>query len=711
MSHTSSSAKAAAIAYWARRQTHLAYLIPLLFSHGIAQAAADAGSAELAPIVVTGSHSKAAKLLKMPQALKDTPQSVSITTQKQMQEQNLRTLEDVMQQSAGVTVQPFQLLTTGYYARGFKIDSFSQDGVPVLMGNTGAPPQDMAMYEQVEILRGANGLLQGTGNPAATVNLVPKKPPHQFALSGSLSAGRWQHYGGDIDVGGPLNASKSWRGQAVISHNDQDFFYDVAKQKSTHFYAITEVDVGEQTTLNVGASQQRIRSVTNMAGIPFYSDGSDIGLPRHTYLDAAWDRFDWDTTRVFAGVEHQFDNDWRLQVNANHMKGDWALDYAGAMGAVDKETGKGMKLTGGAYEFENKQNSLDAYATGPFSLFGRQHELMLGGQYQRTETEQFSAPFLSDISVPVDPWHWNPHSIAKPEIGAYSSRGPTKTTQSGLYAMGRFSVTDPLKLIVGGRFSRWQQETASATAKLNNEFTPYAGLVYQLTPQWSAYVSYAEVFQPQTQMTWGGDILSPVKGKNHEAGLKGELFDGQLNVSAALYQIRQQNRAQQDPDHPCAGPVCYYVASGEVKSQGFEAEANGQINRDLSVSASYSYNSTKYVTDAKASGQPFAKFAPKHIARLWGNYTLPWHERRISVGLGLQAQSDFSVESGGVTLRQAGYTLVNARIGYQINKQLSAALNVNNVFDKHYYQSLSGPAWNNRYGEPLSAMLTLRAKY
>ena len=258
---------------------------------------------------------------------------------------------------------------------------------------------------------------------------------------------------------------------------------------------------------------------------------------------------------------------------------------------------------------------------------------------------------------------------------------------------------------------RWKQTSPTATARVNAQFTPYGGLVYALSPQWSAYASYTQIFQPQTQMTWSGELLDPVEGNNYEAGVKGELADGRLNVSLAVFNIRQKNRAQADPAHPCVGAACYYLASGEVESQGFEAEATGQVTRDLSLSAAYTYNTTKYLKDATSQGQPFARFAPKHILRLWGNYTLPWQERRWSLGLGVQAQSEYSVVSGATTLRQDSYLLANMRIGYRVNRQLSAALNINNLFDRRYYQSLSGATWNNRYGEPLSAMLTLRAEY
>lgn len=685
----------------------------VVFAEGAAALDADqtAGTSTLPSVTVIGTSERGTSVTKLPQSVKDIPQSVTVIDKGRMEEQNLRTLDDVMQQSPGVTVQPYTLLTTGYYARGFKIDAFEQDGVPILMGNTASPPQDMSMYERVEIVRGATGLLHGTGNPAATVNLVPKRPQRNFGANASIGVGSWHRYRAEADIGGPLNAAASLRGRLVVSHEDRGYFYDVGEQQSTNLYGVGELDLTRDTVLSFGLQQQRIRSVTNMAGVPFYADGRDIGLPRSTYLDAAWDRFDWDTTRTFAGLEHYWDSGWQAKITVNHLTGDSTLKYAGASGAVDPLTGTGPKLTGAAYRFDNTQDSVDAFASGPFELLGRKHELLLGANYQRTSTEQFSASLMPALNVPVNVWNWDPYSVPEPATGPYTSRGPVRTTQSGFYGMGRFSLTAPLKLIMGARVSQWKQESPTATSKVSSQVTPYGGLVYAVSPQWSAYASYAQIFQPQTQLTWSGEPLDPVEGTNYEAGVKGALADGRLNVSLAVFNIRQKNRAQSDPAHPCVGTACYYVASGEVESQGLEAEATGQVTRNLSVSAAYTYNTTKYLKDATSQGQPFARFAPKHILRLWGNYRLPGQDGRWSLGLGVQAQSEYSVISGATTLRQGGYMLANMRIGYRINRQLTAALNINNLFDRHYYQSLSSTAWNNRYGEPLSAMLTLRAEY
>ncbi|MFY2058364.1 TonB-dependent siderophore receptor [Achromobacter xylosoxidans] len=681
---------------------------------GPAQAQQAGDAATLPAVTVSGESAATAPtptMGKLPLTVRETPQSITVIGQEQMRQQNLQSLDEVMQHATGITVQPYQLLTTAYYARGFKVDSYEQDGVPVLMGNMAASPQDMAVYERVEILRGANGLLHGAGNPAATVNLVRKRPQREFAFSGAVSAGNWDRYRAEADLGGPLNASGSVRGRLVTALEDRGYFYDVADQKSALFYGIGEVDLGPDTVLSAGLQYQRIRSTTNMAGVPRYKDGGDIGLKRSTYLDAAWDRFNWNTTRVFADLEHRFGQGWSAKVSANYLTADSNLKYAGAYGAIDRQTGQGAALMGGAYKFDNTQASVDAYVSGPVQLFGRRHELLLGGNAQRTTTEQYTGQLLPALRVPVNVFDWDPRSVPEPGVGPYTSPGETRARQQGVYGMGRFSLADPLTLVLGGRMSWWNQDAPASRQRIDPEFTPYGGLIVDLDRQWSLYGSYAEVFQPQTQLTRDGQGLDPVTGTNYEAGIKGELMDGALNVSLAAFQIRQKNRAQQDPAWPCVGQNCYYVAGGEVRSRGFEAEASGNITPYWTVAAGYTFNTSKYLTDTQAGGQPFASFTPRHIFRLWTNYALPTMQRRLSVGGGLQVQSGYSTESGPVTLRQGGYALVDLRLAYRVDKHLTAALNVNNVFDRGYYQSLSGTAWNNRYGEPRNLMLTLRAEY
>ncbi|RQE42136.1 Fe(3+)-pyochelin receptor FptA [Pseudomonas aeruginosa] len=693
-------------------------LSPLAAVVAVADARKD-GETELPDMVISGESTSATQppgvttLGKVPLKPRELPQSASVIDHERLEQQNLFSLDEAMQQATGVTVQPFQLLTTAYYVRGFKVDSFELDGVPALLGNTASSPQDMAIYERVEILRGSNGLLHGTGNPAATVNLVRKRPQREFAASTTLSAGRWDRYRAEVDVGGPLSASGNVRGRAVAAYEDRDYFYDVADQGTRLLYGVTEFDLSPDTLLTVGAQYQHIDSITNMAGVPMAKDGSNLGLSRDTYLDVDWDRFKWDTYRAFGSLEQQLGGGWKGKVSAEYQEADSRLRYAGSFGAIDPQTGDGGQLTGAAYKFKSIQRSLDANLNGPVRLFGLTHELLGGVTYAQGETRQDTARFLNLPNTPVNVYRWDPHGVPRPQIGQYTSPGTTTTTQKGLYALGRIKLAEPLTLVVGGRESWWDQDTPATRFKPGRQFTPYGGLIWDFARDWSWYVSYAEVYQPQAdRQTWNSEPLSPVEGKTYETGIKGELADGRLNLSLAAFRIDLENNPQEDPDHPGPPNNPFYISGGKVRSQGFELEGTGYLTPYWSLSAGYTYTSTEYLKDSQNdSGTRYSTFTPRHLLRLWSNYDLPWQDRRWSVGGGLQAQSDYSVDYRGVSMRQGGYALVNMRLGYKIDEHWTAAVNVNNLFDRTYYQSLSNPNWNNRYGEPRSFNVSLRGAF
>lgn len=705
------------------RNRHTPLCLGLLLALSpLAAAVADArkdGETELPDMVISGESTSATQppgvttLGKVPLKPRELPQSASVIDHERLEQQNLFSLDEAMQQATGVTVQPFQLLTTAYYVRGFKVDSFELDGVPALLGNTASSPQDMAIYERVEILRGSNGLLHGTGNPAATVNLVRKRPQREFAASTTLSAGRWDRYRAEVDVGGPLSASGNVRGRAVAAYEDRDYFYDVADQGTRLLYGVTEFDLSPDTLLTVGAQYQHIDSITNMAGVPMAKDGSNLGLSRDTYLDVDWDRFKWDTYRAFGSLEQQLGGGWKGKVSAEYQEADSRLRYAGSFGAIDPQTGDGGQLTGAAYKFKSIQRSLDANLNGPVRLFGLTHELLGGVTYAQGETRQDTARFLNLPNTPVNVYRWDPHGVPRPQIGQYTSPGTTTTTQKGLYALGRIKLAEPLTLVVGGRESWWDQDTPATRFKPGRQFTPYGGLIWDFARDWSWYVSYAEVYQPQAdRQTWNSEPLSPVEGKTYETGIKGELADGRLNLSLAAFRIDLENNPQEDPDHPGPPNNPFYISGGKVRSQGFELEGTGYLTPYWSLSAGYTYTSTEYLKDSQNdSGTRYSTFTPRHLLRLWSNYDLPRQDRRWSVGGGLQAQSDYSVDYRGVSMRQGGYALVNMRLGYKIDEHWTAAVNVNNLFDRTYYQSLSNPNWNNRYGEPRSFNVSLRGAF
>src|SRR5690606_59404 len=171
--------------------------------------------------------------------------------------------------------------------------------------------------DRIEVIRGAAGLLQGSGNPSATVNLVRKKPTHEFAASGAVSVGSWDSYRTEFDVGGPLNDSGTVRGRFVGVYDDRGSYVDYQEAKKSIFYGVVDIDLAPATTLTLGMQQQDVDAVPSIFGLPRYSDGRSIGLPRSTNLTPSWNRWTQDITEVFAGLTHRLDADWKLNLAFN----------------------------------------------------------------------------------------------------------------------------------------------------------------------------------------------------------------------------------------------------------------------------------------------------------------------------------------------------------------------------------------------------------
>jgi outer membrane receptor for ferric coprogen and ferric-rhodotorulic acid len=238
--------------------------------------------------------------------------------------------------------------------------------------------------------------------------------------------------------------------------------------------------------------------------------------------------------------------------------------------------------------------------------------------------------------------------------------------------------------------------------------TPYAGIVYDLSREWAVYASYTDVFEPQTNRDAGGTMLKPVIGSNYEVGLKGELMDGRVNTSLAVFRYDQENRAVNDL---ASGMICdgWYCsnAAGKVRSQGIEAEISGEVLTNLQLFAGYTYNTTKYLDDPDNEGKVFSTWTPKHMLRVWGDYQFSGDWERVSTGLGFTTQSHtLGYEH---TYDVAGYTVWSARLGYQLSKEIGLAVNANNLFDKRYYTSaynqLNG---NNNFGDPRNVMFSVK---
>ena len=669
-----------------------------------------ATSMEEVPSEGTGSYtvknSRSATGLNIP--LKETPQSVSVVTREQMDDFKLNNLNDVLGMTTGVTVEKIETDRTYYTSRGFDITNFQIDGIGVqtwsgnMIGDV-----DTAIYDRVEVVKGATGLMSGAGNPSATVNFVRKRPTDKFQASANFSYGSWNNKRIDADLSTPLTESGNVRGRVVVAGQDNDSYLDRYSHTKTLFYGIVEADLSNSTTLSVGHTEERNKAKGAMWGaLPlYYSDGSATHFSTSASTAADWSYWNTTTITSFAELAHRFDNDWTARFVVTDKKQEQSSKLLYIFGTPDRTTGSGMYAYPGQYESTYHEDSVDGYVSGKFDLAGRKHDLVIGANWTRstlsdqTAYADYSGSLYTSTSLSTA----LSGSFAEPSFDGSVAGSDYETIQKKLYAAARFSLADTTKLITGA--SLVKLETAGTSYgvdqyKSDSDVTPYVGIVQDINRNLTAYASYAEIFNPQYQADVNHQRLAPVQGNNKEVGLKGSWFDKKLNASVALFKADLKNVAE-SAGYDSSG---YYYKGVNTHSEGFEIDVSGSPTKRMQVSAGFTHLNIK-----DDDGNDAKTYVPRNTLKLSTTYRVPEIEK-LKVGASLSWQDDIYYKvSDSITIRQGSYTLLNLMAKYDINDKVSVGFNLNNVTNKKYINSLY---WEQGYyGAPINGTVSLNVKY
>jgi outer membrane receptor for ferric coprogen and ferric-rhodotorulic acid len=678
----------------------------------------------------TGSYTTGATTTatKLPLTLRETPQSVTVVTRQQMDDRGATSVGDVLRNTPGVTMQKYDSDRTEFSSRGFAITNFQYDGVNIpydgVYGENPNNSDDAASLDRVEVIKGATGLMTGSGDPSATVNLVRKKPTKEFKASVSATAGYWDNYRTEGDISGSLTDSGNVRGRFVGAYQDKDSYIDHYSQKKDLFYGILEADLTDDTLLTFGIDKSSAtpRGSSWTGNSPFFTDGGRTDFSRSFNPGADWSRRDFESTTYFASLEQALANDWKLKVSLDQKTTDHDTRLASASGGnPDRVTGEGMSFYWGRWEGHRVQNTADVNVSGPFTLGGREHELVAGfmASHSRQTGATYDTSAFEMVPGSIFDWKGNLPVQDFPKNGKYERT----TSQNGVYLATRLRPTDDLSFILGSRLSTFKYNEdytyypggtltdTHASYKEHGVVTPYAGVVYDLNDTYSVYASYTSIYQPQIYKDASGKTLEPVEGDAYETGLKAAYFDGRLNASLAFFRIEQDNVAQYVTTDGTGQDV--YEAISGATTNGVELELAGELAQDWNVSAGYTYARTRDKDEQRIFGFPLATSKPEHSVRTFTTYRLPGALNQVTVGGGISWQSafygqTFSPTDGSVNLKQGGYTLVDLMTRYEYDDHLSFTVNANNVFDKKYLTGL-GNFGTTFSGEPRNLQVT--AKY
>jgi outer membrane receptor for ferric coprogen and ferric-rhodotorulic acid len=652
---------------------------------------------------------------RMELAIRDIPQSVSVITSAQLQDFQLTDVNLALDTATGVNVERIETDRTYYTARGFDITNFQIDGIglPLTSGNNHAG-DDTAVYDRIEVIRGANGLMTGVGNPSATVNYIRKRPTETNNLVLRGTAGSDDLYRLEADASYQFNDTFSAR--AVLVSQDQNSYLDRYGRKSQLAYVFVNANISDNTDLSFSHSYNNSDATGNLWGaLPlFYTDGSATNYDRSTSTSADWSNWQVVTNNSVLELNHAFSSEWRLRATYSQKRTDEDSELFYVFGTPDANTEAGLTGYASEYILDDKSDLYDVYIDGDFSLFGRDHQLVAGVNYSTLSyTDRSLYDFTTGNGFPPIPNlnTWEGDAVF-PTLVDGQAGSKVEQKQKAAYFTGRFNLFDGFYFMAGGRYNDWEAVGESYGVDRDvsdSDFIPYAGLVYAITEDINAYASYTETFQAQNELDIDNQQLDPVVGKSQEVGVKVSLFEDNAVASFTYFDVQQTNLAIVDPSTIGLPPTEQrFIGSDGISSHGFEMDVAGEVLPNLNASIG--------ITDFSISGEELvADYTPDTLVKLGLVYDVE-QLQGLSIGLNVRWQSDISRNQGvvgegfanageDIITRQDAYAISDLLIKYELNDEISFNLNVFNLSDEKYLTSLY---WaQSYYGAPRSFSATV----
>ncbi|MGB1220347.1 MAG: TonB-dependent siderophore receptor, partial [Alcanivoracaceae bacterium] len=479
-------------------------------------------------------------------------------------------------------------------------------------------------------------------------------------------------------------------------------------------YGILEFDLGDATTLAVGGSYQNNNTRSPLWGaLPLYrTDGTQTDYDVETSTSADWSYWNGEYTNAFVELTHGLGGGWEAQATLTHreMMSDSKLFYV--YGTPNPDTPQSdLFAYPSRYELDNNQFIGDLRVSGPYQLFGREHQAVVGASYWESDLNDLSR-YGQGIGTPIVDLEFWTGDYPEPAFDASVDGSDWVDRQKSAFAATQFRLTDELAFIGGARVisltSRGTTYGTSKDTEYSGETVPYAGLVLDITDNVSAYASYAEIFDPQTEIDINRDRIDPIEGTTRELGLKSAFYGGAVQTTVAVFETEQDNLAEAAGTIP-ASVDTFYIGVDGIESRGYEVDVSGEVLPGLQVAAGFTS-----VNINGPEGDRARTFTPERIARLSTAYQLRSIER-LKVGASINWQDDIYRYEGVATtgafagapiyVRQDSYARVNLMARYDVTSRFNAQLNLNNVTDEKYLTSLY---WSQGYyGAPRNASLKL----
>lgn len=663
-------------------------------------------SAERADGPVQGYRAtRSASATRTDTAIHETPQSISVVPAQVVEDIGATRLEDALDYAGGVERgNNFggQGLTE-FLVRGFSTQEFYRNGFAVNRGYPNMP--DASTLERIEVLRGPASMLYGRGDPGGTFNIVSKQPQaeRRTVLGSQVNTDGLRR--GTLDTTGALDESAAFTYRLNLVAEGSDSFRDHVESERYNIAPVLRWQLSDDTALILEGDYLHNRHPLDRGLTRYPNQAGDLSRDRFLGEESAGKLTNQNATTQLR-LEHQLDSQWMLRGGIQYLDG--SLDG----GAVENNGLASDGRTVGRNYSERWLNwndlALQANLEGHFDAAGLAHTLLLGVEFDEYNYDSLirrSGGLTSDFPIDLyDPVYGQP----LPALTRTTTYDDENLKSYTFFVQDQIALTERLKAQIGARLERFEQRydnkltPAGSWDQAHNAVSPRFGLIYDLTEELAVYANTSRSFKPNRGADRSSQAFDPEKGIAHEVGIKYELPEHDLSVTAALFHITKENVLTSDPLDSN-----FQVAAGEARSRGFDISVAGNITPQWRVIGGYAYVDAEVTESSSASMPVGTRLAnvPRHSFNLLDTYEFADGPLAgLGVGMGVKYVGDRKGSASTTAFDMDAYTTVDLLAYYPLTERVRLNLNLNNVFDEEYEER----AWGNIWAYP-GAPRTLQA--
>lgn len=639
-----------------------------------------------------------------------SPKNVQVVTSKLLQDSNAQRVSDTLAMVSGVSaLNPMGGLWDNYSVRGFNTDQTIgavslRNGIVSNLGLSAS--RDLVNVAQVEFLKGPEAAMYGAGDPGGTLNVVTKKPEFTAKNELSLRAGSHDQYRASIDSTNAITDTVAYR-LGIAYENNQSFRDDVknerffiAPQLTWQLSDATQIDYDSEYSNIHSRFDRGITAVNKQLGaIPvsrFLGEKADGSMSMNDMLQQI-------------RVKHRWNDIWTSQSAFNYKKNTWsgysseAFQLLNAQGDLNRER---------RYrDYETTSYLLNHDLLGEFSTGDLQHKVVIGttlshlninNLFNRYRVRGATSQDQINIYQPI-------YGVALPQQLRPVLHTDEDQFNAGLTFSDLVEINSQWSVLLGGRVDYYQQKYRNSVSLVSGQqnfthFSPRAAINYLINDQWAVYASVGQSFHLNSGLNQKNQAFDPEKAWTYEIGAKSKWLDGALTSSLTLFHVNKENVLTTD-----LSDSAYMVATGEMESRGVEFDLTAEPIDGLNVKLAYTYTDAKVKKGDNAGARLLN--SPKHMANLMTRYDI-WQSGEQKIGLGANVQ--YVAERSGNDLDNGfnlpAYTLLNLNAYYDITRDLSLQLTLNNALDKTYYTSSLKDVWVTP-GVPREVFLTANYRF